>query len=205
MLRQIASWMQSSRAAVSVAIPPLLEPIFDVLQAADHTGAMNDSSRVVRVVPASESRALSAAAIWRGGAIGAAGALVMTTVLGIAAVVGMNLGRLSPEAMMHALQHGFAFRGFVGAGELMMAVAAGYAAARAAGRRQMVHAFWAAAATIVLKYVSWVFLGCPWPPLVAAIDLALVIPFSLLGGFLGSPCSIRPGRPSASSATTSRE
>ncbi len=127
----------------------------------------------------------------------------MTTVIGIAAVVGMNLQGLSPEAMLHAMQHGIAFRAFVIAGEWLTAFAAGYAAARGSTRRELAHAFAAAAATIVLKYATWVLLGCPWTGLVAGIDLALVVPFALVGGFLASP---RPTQPNGveASATESR-
>jgi len=111
----------------------------------------------------------------------------MTMLVGVAAVVGMNLQGLSPETMIDRLQHGAEFRGFVAAAEWLTAMAAGYVAARIAARRQITHSLCAAGGTIALKCLTWVLLGCPWSAGQAAIDLALVVPCALLGGYLGSP------------------
>lgn len=134
---------------------------------------------------------LSTPAIFQGAAVGAGGALAMTTLVGVAAVVGMSLQGLSPEAMLYSLQHGMEFRGFVAAAEWLTAMAGGYAAVRIARRRPMIHAGWTAGATILLKCITWQLLGCPWPAPKAAIDLALVIPCALVGGYLASPPSPR--------------
>jgi hypothetical protein len=146
---------------------------------------------------------MSASAILQGSAVGAGGAVVMTTLIGVAAVVGMNLQGLSPETMRATLEHGIAFRGFVVAAEWITAVAGGYAAVRvAACRRQTAHAFSAAGGTIVLKCMTWLLLGNPWPLGLAAIDLAIVVPCALVGGYLAAPCpplSSEAPRPSASS------
>ena len=160
---------------------------FDVLALADHTGAMHQRSRILRWINPGDGRALSASAVVQGAAVGAGGALVMTTLVGVAAVVGMNLQGLSPDAILQEFRQGIAIRGFIVAAELLTAIAAGYVAARIAARRPTAHALWAAAGTIVLKCVTWLLLGNPWPIGLAAVDLILVLPCALLGGYLASP------------------
>lgn len=177
--------------------------VFDQPGIANHTGAMQLIRRFFHSTRMAGDTSLSHSAVWRGGAIGAGGALVMTTLVGIAAVIGMNLQGLSPEAMLDALRFSITFRALVVAGEWLTAFAGGYAAARIAGRRQIAHAFCAAGATVVLKYATWVLLGCPWAVLFAAIDLAAVIPLALIGGFLASPRATQADGVEAS-ATESR-
>jgi len=177
-------------------IPLHAEVAFDVLALADHTGAMHQRTKILRWSNPGDGRALSASAVVQGAAVGAGGALVMTTLVGVAAVVGMNLQGLSPDSVLQEFRQGVAIRGFIAAAELLTAIVGGYVAARIAARRLTAHALWAAVGTIVLKCVTWLLLGSPWPIGLAAIDLMLVLPCALLGGYLASP-----GCPQAAKAT----
>jgi hypothetical protein len=166
---------------------------------------MHQRSRLLRWIIAGDGRPLSASAVLQGAAVGAGGALVMTTLVGIAAVVGMNLQGAAPDAILRSLQHGAAIRGFVAAAEWLTAIAAGYVAARVAARRPIPHALWAAAGTIALKCVTWLLLGNPWPMALAAVDLTLIVPCALLGGYLASPSCPQPTEATRPSATHSND
>ncbi len=129
------------------------------------------------------------------------GALVMTTLVGVAAVLGMNSRGLAPGAIVELIQHGMAIRGFVAAAEWLTAIAAGYTAARVGACRPTAHAALAAAGTIALKCLTWLLLGNPWPIGLAAIDLAVVLPCALVGGYLASPSCPRTSKATHPSTT----
>jgi hypothetical protein len=158
---------------------------------------MLQRSRILRWINPGGGRALSARAVVQGAAVGAGGALVMTTLVGVAAVVGMNLRGLAPDAILLEFQQGFAIRGFIATAELLTTIAGGYAAARIAARRPNAHALWAAVGTIVLKCLTGLLLGSIWPLGLAAIGLTLVVPCALLGGFLASPSCPQPTKATA--------
>jgi hypothetical protein len=160
-------------------------------------GAMHPRSRLLQRIIPGDGGAVSRTAVLQGAAVGAGGALTMTMLVGVAAVVGMNLQGLSPDAILQSMQHGIAIRGFVAAAEWLTAIAGGYAAARIAGRRPATHALWAGRVTVVLKCVTWLLLGSPWTTWLALIDLTLVVPFALLGGYLASPSCPQPSKATA--------
>ena len=99
-----------------------------------------------------DSRPLDRRAIFRGVAIGA-GVLVMSTMLGIAAVVGMAGERLSPETMIDQLHSRWDLPTLVAASYLLTAALAGYAAAMTAGRGPLRHATCAGAATLGVNLI----------------------------------------------------
>ena len=144
---------------------------------------MHQRSRFLRWIVPGDGRPLSASALLQGRP-SARGALVMTTLVGVAAVVGMNLQGLSPDAILQSLQQGWRF-GFCRGGRM----ADGHRGrlCRGCDCRSSANGpcFLGCRGTIVLKFVTWLLLGNPWPIGLAAIDLTLVVPCALLGGYLG--------------------
>jgi len=162
---------------------------------------MHQRSRFLQRIIPGDGGPLSASAVLQGAAVGAGGALVMTTLVGVAAVLGMTCQGLAPGAIIESIQHGMTIRVFVAAAEWLTAIAAGFAAVRIAGRRPTAHAVLAAVGTVALKCLTWLLLGNPWPIGLAAIDLALVLPCALLGGYLAGPTCPRPSKAAHPSTT----
>ncbi len=122
-------------------------------------------------------------AILHGAAVGAGGGLILTMLVGVAAVLAMIQMGLGPEAVAKQLHSSLNVQLFLLAGGALMAFSAGYTAAAIAMRRPYRHALWAGIATIGLKLLILLALGNPWPFWLAGIDLALVVPCALAGAW----------------------
>ena len=123
--------------------------------------------------------------------VGAGGALVVSTIIGVAAMLGMAGSGLSPQTIAQQLRSQWDLRLLLALAELLMAVMAGYTAAITAGRRQFRHAAFAGAGTLVLNLLVLAACGSPLPFWLAAAGLALTMPCAMLGGYLASPAAER--------------
>jgi hypothetical protein len=164
---------------------------------------MSQSSSVSNVKPApatvldrvpADSHVLHPRAIFRGTMVGAGGALVISTVIGVAAVLGMAGEGLSPQTIAQQLRSQWDIRLLLALAELLMAMLAGYTAAITAGRGQLRHAALAGVGTLVLNLLVMAACGSPLPIWLAATGLALTMPCAMLGGYLASPAVTSPKR-----------
>ena len=169
----------------------------------DHTGRMLESSNASNAHAAERSvvgssipdpRVVYPRAIFRGTMVGAGGALVVSTIIGVAAVLGMAGDGLSPQTIAHQLRSQWDLRLLLAAGELLMAMLAGYTAAITAGRGELRHAAFASVGTLVLNLLVIATCGSPLPVWLAATGLSLTMPCAMLGGYLASPAVTRPKR-----------
>jgi hypothetical protein len=139
-----------------------------------------------------DSRLIVPRAIFRGTAIGAGGALVLSTVIGVAAVIGMVNEGLSPQTIARQMNAQWDIRLFVALAELLTAMLAGYTAAVVAGRTPYRHSLWAGGGTLAINLLVIAVCGNPLPVWLAASSLALVLPCAMLGGYLAAPARERP-------------
>jgi hypothetical protein len=159
-------------------------------QSSSVTNAKPAPGTVLDRVPA-DSRVLHPRAIFRGTMVGAGGALVISTVIGVAAVLGMAGEGLSPQTIAQQLRSQWDIRLLLALAELLMAMLAGYTAAITAGRGQLRHAALAGVGTLVLNLLVIAACGSPLPIWLAATGLALTMPCAMLGGYLASPAAER--------------
>jgi hypothetical protein len=178
--------------------------------AADHTEGMPSAPAVSK--PASQSpvgkclpeaRAIDLRAIFRGSMVGAGGGLILSTVIGVAAVLGMASDGLSPKTIAEQLRSQWDLRFALALAELLMATLAGYTAAITAGRSQLRHALLAGAATLVMNLMVVAVCGSPLPLWLAAIGMALTVPLAAFGGYLASPRRTQASPDKNASALTS--
>jgi hypothetical protein len=150
----------------------------------DHTGAMSEPfvSRAGFSV-----RSFSARAVFRGMAVAAGGAMFLSTLIGVTAVMCMAGDGLSLTTIAEQLRLRWDLQLFTAAGEVLMAVLGGYTAATTAGCRQLRHALAAGAAALILNALIIAACGTPLTPWLAAASLSLVLPCAAIGGFLALP------------------
>jgi hypothetical protein len=134
-----------------------------------------------------DSDALDLRAVFRGAMVGAGGALIFSTLIGVAAVLGMASDGLSPKTIAHQLRTQWDLRIALGFAELLMAMLGGYTAAITARRSQFRHALAAGAATLAMNLAVVAACGSPLPVWLAAASLALTVPLAAFGGYLASP------------------
>ena len=109
-------------------------------------------------------------------------------------MLGMAGEGLSPKTIAHQLRSQWDLRLMLAAGELLMAMLAGYTSAITAGRRELRHAAFAGVGTLVLNLLVIAACGSPLPVWLAAMGLSLTMPCALLGGYLASPVETSPKR-----------
>jgi hypothetical protein len=141
-----------------------------------------------------DSPVLNSRAVLRGTAVGAGGALVVSTIIGVTAVLGMAGDGLSPQTISQQLHSQWDLRLLLAAGELLMAMLAGYTAAIMAGRGQFRHAMCAGLGTLVVNLLVIAACGSPLPVWLATTGMALTMPCAMLGGYLASPVETSPKR-----------
>jgi hypothetical protein len=133
------------------------------------------------------ARSFNSRAVFRGMAVAAGGALVMSTLVGVTAVVSMANDGLSLQTIAEQLRAKWDLQLFTAAGELLMAALGGYAAAISAGRGHFRHALAAGAAALAVDLLIIAICGSPLAPWLAAMSLSLVVPCAAVGGYLASP------------------
>ncbi len=150
------------------------------------------SSRFRVLNPASDAdgKPLNYRAVFTGAVVDLGGSLVMSTVLGVAAVTGMLTRGDSPEMIAAELPQSLALALCVAAGGLLMSVAGGYVAANIAGRAQSRHACWAGAISVGLNLVVLAMIGDSGPAWLIIATLLSIAPFAALGGWLATPVSM---------------
>ena len=163
-------------------------------RAADHTGGMPSAptvSKPASELPAAvcpvESRAFDLRAVFRGAIVGTGGGLAFSTLIGVAAVLGMASDGLSPKTIAEQLRSQSDLRIALGFAELLMAMLAGYTAAITAGRSRFRNAALAGAGTFGLNSIVIAVCGSPLPAWMAAVGMALTVPLATFGGYLASP------------------
>ncbi len=134
-----------------------------------------------------DAGALSAKAIFRGVVIGAGGAMVLSTIIGVTAVLGMAGQGISTSTIVGELRSEWDMRGFLVAAELLTAMLGGYAAAVTARGSELRHALFTGAGTLGVSLLIAAICGSPMPAWVAAVSLTLVVPCATLGGYLAAP------------------
>lgn len=130
---------------------------------------------------------LSLLAIMRGAVTDVGGSLVMSTVLGIAAISAMLARGETPERIATELPRSFALALFVTIGGLVMSTCGGYVAAAFAGRDHLKHALWAGLLSTALNLALRWLLGASEPIWLNAATLACITPCAVLGGWLAMP------------------
>jgi len=137
------------------------------------------------------SRRLDFRAIFRGAMVGAGGALLFSTLIGIAAVLSMASDGLSPRTIALQLRSQWDLKIALALVEFVMALLAGYSAAITAGRSRFRHAVSAGAATVAANLVIITVCGSPLPLWLAAVSISLTMPLAAFGGYLASPRTSR--------------
>jgi len=140
----------------------------------------------------SSVRQLDLRAVARGIGVGAGGGLILSTFIGVAAVLGMAGQGLSAPTIVGQLRSQWDIRAFLAAAELLTAVLGGYTAGVTAGRIQFRHALIAGVGTLAFNLLVIAVCGTPLPTWLAVASLTLVIPCATLGGYLASPCVCEP-------------
>ncbi|HEY2759258.1 MAG TPA: hypothetical protein VGI75_00905 [Pirellulales bacterium] len=154
---------------------------------------------------ASQNRSRRFRAIASGTAVIVGGSLVMTTLLGIAAIFGMLLRGDSPEAIVAQLPKSPMLAVFVTAGSLLMNVAGGYVSASIADRSRQAHALSTGAiATLVTLAMLPLWGGENQPLGMDAIAAAAILPCAALGAWLAMPISIRSEKTSQAANLSGR-
>ena len=143
------------------------------------------------VPPRSDSAALSRRPSFRAVGWGVAaivgGSLAVTTVIGVAAILGMLAAGDSPEDIVAKLPNSLALAIFCAAGGTLMSVMGGYSAAVIAGRSPIRHAIWAGALAVPINLVWAAVLGDSGPVWLTALATVLIVPCAALGGWLATP------------------
>jgi hypothetical protein len=134
-------------------------------------------------------------AIVRGALVDIGGSMVMSTVLGAAAIVGMVLRGETPEAIVEELPHSFALVLFVAIAGLVMSTCGGYLAAATAQRAYLRHALLAGMLSTLLNAGALIALGSAAPLWTSAATLFCIMPCAVLGGWLAAPVVVSQAFP----------
>jgi hypothetical protein len=125
-----------------------------------------------------------------GAAVTVGGSLVVTMIVGIAAIAGMLLRGATPDRIAAELPGSLALAIFVTLGGVVMSAAGGYTAAAMAPGRRYRHAL---AASILATAVSvallpvWGESPTDW---LTAISIALIVPCGTIGAWLAMPMPV---------------
>jgi hypothetical protein len=133
---------------------------------------------------------LNMRAVWTGAVVDIAGSLVMSTIIGIAAIMGMLTRGDSPETIVAELPGSFILAVCAGAGGLLMSLAGGYVAATIARQSQLRHATWTGIASAVLNLAMLAIIGDSGPAWLVALTTAIIVPCAMLGGWLAMPIAV---------------
>jgi hypothetical protein len=115
------------------------------------------------------------------------GSLAITTVVGVAAIVGMLVAGNNAENIIAQLPSSLALAIFCAAGGLLMSAIGGYSAAIMAGSAAIRHALWAGLLAVPLNLAVLAVLGDPGPAWLTALATVLIVPCAVLGGWLAAP------------------
>ena len=133
------------------------------------------------------ARIQSLRAVGLGTTVIVAGSLMMTTLVGVAAISGMLARGDSPEEITTQLSNSLDLAIFVRIAELLMVVIGGYTAARLADRRQLHHALAAGALAALLNLAISAVCGDVEPAWLTVLLAMFTMPFAALGAWLASP------------------
>jgi len=133
------------------------------------------------------SRFRSLRAVGLGAAVIVTGSLMMTTVIGVAAISGMLFRGDSPDDVATQLSNSLDLAIFVRIAEVLMSTVGGYAAARLADRAPMRHALVAGIMAASLNLAISALCGDIEPIWLTAFVALSVAPCALLGAWLSMP------------------
>ena len=150
-----------------------------------------------------ESRAFDLRAVFRGAIVGTGGGLAFSTLIGVAAVLGMASDGLSPKTIAEQLRSQWDLRIALALAELLMAMLAGYTAAITAGRSQLRYALLAGTTTLAMNLIIVAVCGSPLTFWLAAAAMTMTVPLAAFGGCLGSPRRNQASPAGGTSALTS--
>jgi len=140
----------------------------------------------------SAATALNLRAVWTGATVDIAGSLVMSTIVGIAAITGMLVRGESAETIVADLPASQALLIFVAAGGLLMSLAGGYVAANIANAGHLRHALWAGLLSTLLNIAMVWLVGDSGPFWLTGTTMLLIVPCAILGGWLATPVQRMP-------------
>jgi hypothetical protein len=120
-------------------------------------------------------------------AVAAGGALVMSTLVGVTAVMSMASDGLSLQTIAEQLRSRWDLQVFTAAGEVLMAALGGYTAAMNAGCGYVRHALAAGSAALAVNLLIIAVCGSPLAPWLDVASLSLLVPCAAVGGYLASP------------------
>ena len=128
-----------------------------------------------------------ARAVVVGAAVTVGGSLVVTTVIGVAAIMGMLIRGASPDRIAAELPGSLALAIFVALGGLLMSAAGGYTAAAMAPDRRYRHALAASILAVVATVALLPVWGDSPTDWLTAISVALIVPCGIVGAWLAMP------------------
>ncbi len=131
-------------------------------------------------------------AVWVGAVVDVAGSLVMSTIVGVAAICGMLTRGDTPEMIANELPASLALVLCVATGGMLMSLAGGYVSASKAGIAHLHHAVWTGVLSVVLNLLLLATLGESGPPWLVASTTLLIVPCAALGGWLAMPVPAVP-------------
>jgi hypothetical protein len=120
------------------------------------------------------------------------GSLVITTLLGVTAILGMIARGNTGEAIVVQLSGSFGLALLCAIGGWLMCSVGGYVSGSIAGRLCIHHAFWTGAIAMPLSLVVLAVLGDSGPAWLTAVSTALIVPCATFGGWLAAPVQIVP-------------
>jgi hypothetical protein len=136
-----------------------------------------------------------ARAVVVGAAVTVGGSLVVTTIIGVAAITGMLIRGASPERIAAELPGSLALAIFMALGGVLMSAAGGYAAAAIAPGRRYRHALAASILALVASVALLPVWGESPTDLLTAISIALIVPCGTVGAWLAMPVPVLTAAP----------
>ncbi len=130
-------------------------------------------------------------AIAIGVAVIVGGSLVMTTIIGTVAIIGMILRHDTGPTIVSQLTGSFELVLLCAMGGWLMNIIGGYIAGMNAGQHWIGHGFWAGTFAAPLSLAVIALLGDTGPLWLTVTSMVLIVPCATLGGWLASPAQDR--------------
>jgi hypothetical protein len=126
-------------------------------------------------------------AIAVGVAVIVGGSLMMTTIIGTVAIIGMILRGDTGPTIVSQLTGSFELVLLCAMGGWLMNIFGGYTASMSAGQHWIGNGFWAGTFAAPLSLAVIALLGDTGPLWLTVISMVLIVPCATLGGWLAAP------------------
>ncbi len=126
-------------------------------------------------------------AVGIGAAVVVGGSLVMTTLIGVAAIVGMFVRGDSGPTIVAQISGSFELVLLCAVGGVWMSLVGGYTSAMMVDRSPIQHGLWTGCLATPLSLAVVAVLGDSGPQWLTVLSIVLILPSAGLGGWLAAP------------------